>query len=170
VTTPSCIVCSREIDVGDEQLLLARGRRREAHCSEACLRVSLREYRVARAAARLRMGIAGAVAAVALAGVWTWRHHRAPAARSISYSWTETQWEAPARPEPITFGPAWPPTDADWMFAFDRASWIYPLPGPVRRAPAASDKIFGPESARDLPAVCRKQNGHSVLSRKCSAT
>jgi len=159
--TPGCIVCGRELE-GEDQFLLAHGRRREPHCSEACLRVSLREYRVARAAARLRMGIAGAVAAVALAGVWTWRHHRAPAARSISYSWTETRWDAPAKPEPITFGPAFPPTDADWMFAFDRASWIYPLPGPVRRAPAASDKIFGPESARDLPAVCRKQGACGV--------
>jgi murein DD-endopeptidase MepM/ murein hydrolase activator NlpD len=97
------------------------------------------------------------VIGLVLAGAWTLRRHRAPAPRSISYAWPEAR-DKPAPLEPMYFGPAWPPTDADWMFAFDRATWLYPLPGPARRAPEADGRIFSVAAQRKgggAGAVCR---------------
>ena len=62
----------------------------------------------------------------------------------------------------IFFGPAWPPTDDDWTYAFARASWVYPLPGPVKRAPTVDARVFGPEPPRDRPASCRKPGACGV--------
>ena len=118
---------------------------------------SVRKHRIAVVTRRRRAVVSATVIGLLLAGAWTARRHRAPQPRSISYAWPEAGWETPAPPEPVYFGPAWPPTDDDWMFAFDRASWICPLPGPVRRAPAADDRIFAVEAPRNHPpAFCRK--------------
>jgi murein DD-endopeptidase MepM/ murein hydrolase activator NlpD len=51
-------------------------------------------------------------------------------------------WKKPVGPQPIYFGPAWPPTDEDWQFAFDRAPWVFPLPGPEWRTPVADERVF----------------------------
>ena len=143
----SCTVCGNRVHGADE-LVLARGRRRVVHCSQTCLRKTLREQRLARAARRRRTAVSLSLIVLALAGGLTLRRHRAPRPNSISYSWTDTKWETAPPPQPETFGPRWPPTDEDWMFAFDRVSWTYPLPGPVRRAPAADDWMVGPEDRK----------------------
>jgi murein DD-endopeptidase MepM/ murein hydrolase activator NlpD len=87
------------------------------------------------------------------------QRHRAPAPQSISFDLPESR-PPVVRPGPVYFGPAWPPTDADWIAAFDEASFTYPLPGPVRRAPKLDARLLGPEAASSKhPALCR-QEGH----------
>jgi len=151
-----CVVCGAAPEADDE-LVLARGRRRAVHCSDTCLRETLRLRRLATARRRRRVLVGASLAALILAGGWTLRRHRNPRARSISLSWTDPIRPAPVPAEPL-IGPAWPPTDEDWMFAFERVRWTYPLPGPVRRAPSASDRLFGPEAVRGPPAVCRARD------------
>ena len=54
------------------------------------------------------------------------------------------------------FGPAWPPSDEDWQIAFAHTAWLYPLPGPARRAPTADDRLLTTRpSARRPDPVCR---------------
>ena len=102
-----------------------------------------------------------------LAGAWMVKRHRAPQRHAISYAWPETDSkEQPApRAGPRFYGPAWPPTDDDWMFAFGRVSWTYPLPGPERRAPVRGRPAV--QSRRDLPhAGClRRPSGRPALGR-----
>ena len=149
-----CAVCGNTLDRA-EQIVLAQGRRRAIHCSEECVLESVRRQR-ATAAKRRWIALASAsVIGLALAGVVTVRRHRLPPRQSISYAWPEAP-DRPAPPEPVYFGPAWPPTDADWMFAFDRARWVYPLPGPARRAPDADERMFAVGTPRkSAEAVCR---------------
>src|SRR5437764_5914985 len=117
-----CFACGNAVDAG-EQFVLADGRQRQPHCSEACVRETVRRGRAARARLRWRATASLTVAALLLGGGWTVWRHRAPQRRSIALSWVEIGWDKPVRPEPIYYGPAWPPTDADWMFAFERARW-----------------------------------------------
>src|SRR5262245_31265222 len=154
--TPTCFVCDKALDRG-EQLVLARGRRRFAHCSNTCLRESLSKYRIARTTRRRRAAVVGSLLVLLLGGGGMLWRHRAPQPQSISYAWLEAGWDAPPPRDPGYYGPAWPPTEDDWMFAFERVAWVYPLPGPARRAPTADDRILGPEPARGHPGpVCRK--------------
>ncbi|HMF41145.1 MAG TPA: hypothetical protein VKQ32_10635, partial [Polyangia bacterium] len=148
-----CVVCGAKPDA-DEQLVLARGRRRAVHCSQACLDETLRERRLALARRRRRVVATVSLVALSLAGGWTLKRHRAPAPRSISLSFSDVDPPPPAAPVPRV-GPAWPPTDDDWMFAFERVRWTYPLPGPVRRAPSPSDRILGSDATRGPAAICR---------------
>jgi peptidase M23-like protein len=149
-----CFVCGDPLD-GDRRLVLARGKLREAHCSEVCLRDTLYKLRRHEGARRRRrfvwmMLLAGLV----VGGNWLWRH-RLPMTKAISFAWPEAPDPPPPAPAPIYYGPAWPPTDADWSFAFQRASWVYPLPGPSRRVPRTDERIFGPEAPR--APICRTQ-------------
>jgi murein DD-endopeptidase MepM/ murein hydrolase activator NlpD len=146
-----CVVCGDALNF-DDQVVLARGRRRLPHCSDVCLRETVARQRIARTVRRRRTALSVSVLALVLAGAWTVRRHRAPPPHSISYAWPETAWEKSPAPQPLYYGPAWPPTDDDWMFAFERASWVYPLPGPARRAPAPDERLFGSGSAH----FCRK--------------
>jgi hypothetical protein len=148
-----CFSCGEAVAAG-EQFVLAHGRRRQAHCSEACVRETVRRRRAARARFRLKVAGIGSLAALLLVGGFTILRHRAPKPRSIALSWVDIQWDQPARPEPIYYGPAWPPTDADWTFAFERATWTYPLPGPTWREPTVSERLFATD-ARPHPTVCR---------------
>ena len=157
-----CAVCG-EIPGAGEELVLARGRQRVVHCSQFCLGETLDRQRVVAARRRRRAIAAASLAAVLLAGGWTVWRHRAPGTRSISLSWLDTGWQKPARPQPIYFGPAWPPTDDDWTFAFQRVRWMYPLPGPMRRAPDGSERILGPEAARGPAAFCRAPDACGVM-------
>jgi hypothetical protein len=156
-----CIVC-RNVVRADDQVVLARGRRRDVHCSEDCLVETVRKQARARWVWRWRAIAGASVAIVLFVGVWTVRRHRKPAPRSIAIPWTQTtEWKKPVEPGPNYYGPAWPPTDEDWKFAFDRARWIYPLPGPVRRVPTPHDRLLAPEpvkSAKVRPPepYCRK--------------
>ena len=148
-----CFACRNAVD-SDEQFVLARGRQRLAHCSQACVRKTLGKWRRARTRSRLHVIASATVAALLLVGGWTVWRHRAPQPRSIALSWVDVTWDKTALPEPTYYGPAWPPKDADWAFAFDRVRWAYPLPGPLRRAPAVDDRLFATDTHAHL-TVCR---------------
>lgn len=153
-----CLVCGGAVDEAD-RLVLVRGRVHEAHCSEFCLRETIRKRHKATAATRRRRFLGALLIVGLLAGANTvWRRYRAPQPEWIASGPAEPLVlvdEAP--PEPIFFGPAWPPTDDDWMAAFAEASWIFPLPGPVRRQPTIDGRIFGRETPAHQPARCRKE-------------
>jgi len=152
-----CFACGNAVEA-DEQFVLARGRERVPHCSEGCVRATLGVRRARRWRSRLRVTAGATLVALVAVGVWSIKRHRAQKPRSIALSWTETAWEKSVPQAPTNFfGPAWPPTDADWAFAFDRAAWTYPLPGPVRRPPVANDRLFVTD-AKPRPAACRAPN------------
>jgi murein DD-endopeptidase MepM/ murein hydrolase activator NlpD len=131
-----CLSCRCAIRAADQRFVLVRGARREQHCSESCLRASVRRHRSASAARKRRwLFRLASLAAVATGAHSLWRHHRMPQPVSIAFDPTGDVARPPARREPPTLGPAWPPTDDDWRAAFARATWVYPLPGPARRAP-----------------------------------
>jgi murein DD-endopeptidase MepM/ murein hydrolase activator NlpD len=151
----TCFVCGGPVDE-NERLVLVRGKRHQVHCSDSCLRGNLRTQRLARRAARRRWFLRLSLPLVLVMGAGTlWKRHRAPQRHSISYAWPEGLPVADPPPALIIFGPPWPPTDEQWAAAFDRADFVYPLPGPVRRTPAIDGRIFGPEPPRDHPALCR---------------
>ena len=155
MTCRSCLCAIRE---ADDRFVLVRGRAREPHCSESCLRASVRRHRKA-SAARNRRWLLGmvSVAAVTTGAHWLWRHHRAAQPVSISFDPTDVA-RPPPPPEPPQLGPAWPPTDDDWKTAFARASWVYPLPGPARRLPRLDGRMFSPTAAAGgHPALCREE-------------
>lgn len=127
-----CIACGCAISEF-ERLILVRGRVRDLHCSEACLRETLANRRAARATARRRWVTRALLVAVPLLGAAALhRRYHAPPPVVIVGEAPEPLPEPP-RPEPVRFGPAWPPTDADWDQAFRTSRWVYPLPGPIRR-------------------------------------
>ncbi|HEX8952414.1 MAG TPA: M23 family metallopeptidase, partial [Polyangia bacterium] len=65
---------------------------------------------------------------------------------------------AVAPDEPPAFGPAWPPTEKDWMAEIASDAWLHPLDGPVRRMPIRDGRVFGAERPGDRPGECR--GGH----------
>jgi hypothetical protein len=77
-----------------------------------------------------------------------------PGPESISFDPPELRAAAPPS-GPVELGPAWPPTDDDWMALFRQAIWIYPLPGPVRRTPTGTDRLLGPTPPGGRPPSCR---------------
>src|SRR5262245_5765631 len=101
----ACVVCDSAL-AGGEHLVLPWGRRRLAHCSEACLGESLSKYRSARATARRRAAISLSLLVLLLGAGGMLLRHRAPTPQSISYAWSEAGWEATPRPQPAYFGPA----------------------------------------------------------------
>ncbi len=162
-----CIVCRSPI--ADERFVLVRAKRHEPHCSEVCLVATVESRRRTRAAFRRRwlMRVL-AVAVVVIGGRTLWHRFHQPQPQSIPFDPPEFRPAPPPRPEPVYYGPAWPPTDADWKWAFANTAWTYPLPGPARRAPVADDRILArPEPAGHRPGrpavtppppVCRTQD------------
>ena len=150
-----CVVCGDRLDA-DSGLVLASGGRRLAHCSEVCLEETVQKQVRARTVRRRWAAAGASVIALALAGGWMAKRHRAPQRSSISYAWPETGWkqDQPAAGPSGLYGPAWPPTDEDWMFAFGRVSWTHPLPGPARRAPIADDRRFNPGGICRTSGAC----------------
>ena len=61
-------------------------------------------------------------------------------------------------PEPAPFGPAWPPTEKDWLVEIASDAWLHPLDGPMRRMPIRDARVFGAERPGDRPGECR--GGH----------
>jgi hypothetical protein len=157
-----CFICAGPVEE-DGRRVLVRGKRQQVHCSEACLLTSVRRQLAARATARRRWSLRAAALLVLLLGVGPlWQHTHAPGPHSISIAWPAAHGlDAPA-PEPIAFGPPWPPTDEQWIALFDRAAWTHPLPGPVRRSPTPDARLFGPEPPREQPARCRTKD-HCVV-------
>jgi hypothetical protein len=146
-------VCAGAVEA--RGLVLVRGWRQRVHCSEACLRESLRRG-IARSAARRRWTLRLSVLAALVVGASTLvRHHRAPPRRSISMAWPDA-YEGLAPAPAILVGPPWPPTDEQWLALFDGAAWVHPLPGPHRRVATADALTFGGES-HDLPTFCQSE-------------
>ncbi len=148
--------CANCLDLvtGAERFVLVQRRREQIHCSRACLLETLRRQRRAQAARRNRWLLrAAAAGAVAVAVPALWHRVRVPHAQTIAFEAPQVRPMPRAVPPPIFYGPAWPPTDQDWMTAFASTSWVYPLPGPAREAPAADDRILtsrsGPSASRD---------------------
>ena len=162
----SCATCGHVFDDGEDRLLLARGwRTHDLFCSEACLRRAVRRLHRVQAASQTRWLLRVALAVLALVGAKTlWQLYHRLQPRRIAFESTPE----PLRPTapPIrstsgpTYGPLWPPSDEEWMTLFERAAWVYPLPGPVRRAPVNNRKIFwSAASPHEHPAACRP-SGH----------
>jgi len=150
-----CVVCGDRLEA-DSGLVLASGGRRQAHCSEVCLEETVEKQLRVRTVRRRWAAAGASVVALALAGALVMKRHRAPQRHSISYAWPETDLKEQSAPGAgLTFyGPAWPPTDDDWTFAFGRVSWTHPLPGPERRAPVADDRRFNPDGICRTSAAC----------------
>jgi len=159
----SCATCGHVFDDGEDRLLLARGwRTHDLLCSESCLRRAVRQLHKVRAATQMRWVLRVAVAVLALVGAKTlWQLYHRLQPRTITFESTPE----PLRPTPPpirstsgpTYGPLWPPSDEEWIALFERAAWVYPLPGPARRVPMNERKILGP--AHEHPAACRP-SGH----------
>ena len=168
-----CFACRNAVD-SDEQFVLARGRQRLAHCSEACVRETLGSGAAPATRSRLHVIASATVAALVLVGGWTVWRHRAPQPRSIALSWVDVTWDKVARAEPSYYGPAWPPTDATWSFAFDRRVGVSAAgPGAPRagrrRSPFATDphaaSDAAPRPARRRARPLRGRAGRRALGR-----
>jgi hypothetical protein len=153
-----CVVCAADIGDG-ERFVLVRRRREEAHCSQLCLVANVDRRRRVRAAVRRRWLVRlTALALIGIGGPKLWHRIRLPPSQTISFESPEVRPAPEPRPEPPMYGPAWPPTDEDWLTAFANVAWTYPLPGPARRAPRADDRIFASRPSGHRPApdpLCR---------------
>ena len=141
-----CISCGRTL-LESERVILVRGRSREALCSEICLREAIEDRRHARAAATRRWLTRVAMVVVPLAAAAAIRHRYHAPRPEVIVAEPPPPLPEPLRPEPIRYGPAWPPTKADWNEAFERSRWVFPLPGPVRRPSRAAAHRFGSEAS-----------------------
>lgn len=134
---PACSVC-RDVVTGERFMLLRQGRE-EIHCSRSCLVANVQARQRARAALWRRWLLrASAVALIGIGAPKLWHRVRLPQAQSISFVAEDVRPGPPPRPAPVFEGPAWPPTDDDWLFAFRNSVWTYPLPGPIRHPPTAA--------------------------------
>jgi murein DD-endopeptidase MepM/ murein hydrolase activator NlpD len=152
----TCVVCKTALGEG-ERFVLVRGGRQEVHCSQICLTANVERRRRARAAAQRRWLLrAAAVGLIVVGAPRLWHRVRLPQPQAIVFEPPEIRSTPTPRPEPPFYGPSWPPTDQDWQTAFAETAWIYPLPGPARRAPAADDHVLTSRpGARRPPSVCR---------------
>lgn len=150
-----CTVCGTPTDRVGRVVLVTAGRVSWVHCSEPCLRERMQQQAQARRRDRRWFALAVVVALLPATASILWQRYHLPRAVVIV---AEPPPPLPGAtgPEPVVLGPAWPPTDADWTFAFDRSNWIYPLPGPNRRPAAIGARIFGPEPPAHRPARCRE--------------
>ena len=144
-----CCVC-HDVLAGGQRFVLLRKGREELHCSQSCLVANVQARQRARAAvARRWMMRAAAVTLVVIGAPKLWHRVRVPQSQSISLVAEDVRPPPPPRPKPVFEGPAWPPTDDDWLYAFHNSVWAYPLGGPVRRAPTVAD---GGDGTVDVPA------------------
>ena len=161
----SCLSCGTEL--GDEvRFVLLVGRRHEEHCSESCLRQTIRQRRLARAAIGRRVSLWLALtASLLVGGKALWLRYRMPSPESISFDPPELRAVAPPS-GPVELGPAWPPTDDDWMALFRQASWILPAartgpPDTHGHRPAAR-----PHASRRPPSVLSHRQSLRGRSRR----
>jgi murein DD-endopeptidase MepM/ murein hydrolase activator NlpD len=152
-----CFACGKAIDDGT-RLVLVHGRTERVHCSEACLDDSVRKQEIAETRESRRwlvtVSLMTITALLPAAANLLLRRYRAPRPQVIV---SGSPGEAPRAPppQPIFFGPPWPPTEAEWLETFTKAIWTYPLPGPIRRPARIDDRVYGPEPPRNHPVVCR---------------
>ena len=153
-----CLACQTVLEGGGVRVVLIHGRRHEAHCSEACLLETVQARRAARAARRRRQVAVLLGCALLLGGArLVWHRYRLPPPLAISFSAADLVRIEPKPALPRPYGPAWPPTDDEWIGAFERARWVYPLPGPIRHPTTLRSLILGPETPAGRPPVCRQE-------------
>ena len=154
--TITCFVCQNIVD-RSQRFVVVRNRREDAYCSSVCLMADVESRRRVQAAVQRRWLLSAAALAVVIIGApRLWHRFRLPRTHAISFEPPELRPAPPPRPEPVYYGPAWPPTDQDWLTAFDSTPWTYPLPGPIRRSPAGDDHVLAARlSTRKQPPACR---------------
>jgi murein DD-endopeptidase MepM/ murein hydrolase activator NlpD len=158
VNTEACPICG-DIPYDSERRVLVVGTVRVSYCSQTCLRVGVNTLQRARRTTRLRRWAVLLSLVLAAAGVGYLRHLllrylAQQRARAMATTAAPPPVAPDAPPEPIAFGPTWPPTDEEWLAEFTRATWVYPLPGPLRRHAAGTRELF-PVDAKALPPQCR---------------
>jgi murein DD-endopeptidase MepM/ murein hydrolase activator NlpD len=132
-------------------------------CSAACLRRTVRAHRRVRWAERRRR-MAQAAVVIILASGFVTPHGGPPGHWRIAHARPAPAPHAPSGPPldmalpPGWFGPAWPPTETNFLASLGQDAWIHPLSGPVRRMPRADSRVFGAVRPGERPAECR--NGH----------
>jgi murein DD-endopeptidase MepM/ murein hydrolase activator NlpD len=129
-------------------------------CSAACFRDVARESRRARWAA-LRRRVLQATVVLSLVGAFVAPHGGPPGRRRLAAPAPAPAAPPPPRAPPLPpgwYGPAWPPTETDFLASLGQDAWIHPLSGPVRRMPRADSRVFGASRPGERPAECR--NGH----------
>jgi murein DD-endopeptidase MepM/ murein hydrolase activator NlpD len=100
--------------------------------------------------------------ALAVAGVGWVRHLLILHQRQRTVAPKPAPVVAAAPPEPIPFGPHWPPTDDEWLAEFQKAPWVYPLPGPTRRRATSAPKLVALAPPANVRARCRDGGGCGV--------
>ena len=158
----SCFACGQSFNGGPRWALMRdKVDVDEDHCSESCLRHTLRQRRIVSAAIKSRWLLRMLATLVALSGAsLLWHRFHALQPEWISFDPPASPIVSDAPPSgPIALGPAWPPTDADWEQLLSRSNWVYPVSGPVRRAPIADRRLIGAGASPGHVALCRTQ-GH----------
>jgi murein DD-endopeptidase MepM/ murein hydrolase activator NlpD len=148
-----CFVCGRD-GADFDWFVLMQGRAKRLHCSPSCLAATVEQQRRADSARRWRRRLALLVLLLAAFAAHTARRYRLPASEAISGDPPEPLPE-PRQPGPQPYGPAWPPTDAEWAAWLPTASWMYPLPGPLRRQGTPDGAVYGPAGAEKHRLICR---------------
>src|SRR5260221_13211504 len=149
----ACTTCGDALDGG--RYLHTEVSFAHVFCSNACLRVRLRELRSLRWAARHRNLRRLAIAAI-LIGACLTPHQRRSQERAPATVVARHASERPAR-EPLPpgwFGPDRPPTDVSVLAALGRDPWIHPLAGPYRRMPRNATPVFGSARPGHPPWEC----------------
>src|SRR5881394_3250837 len=114
VDNEACPVCG-EIPYAADRRVLVDGKVQRSFCSQPCLRIGVRMLQMARRKARWQAA-AWLVAIVLAAGGAGYVRHLVKRARPPRAAAPAAAPVAPAAaPEPIPFGPHWPPTDAEWQ-------------------------------------------------------
>ena len=133
----------------------------QVYCSAECMQLgdaplSVEPPRRRRSWARgtLHVGL-GLASVLHLSGAS--EHASAPLA-ALPKSAVPTPMQPAAPPEPPMFGPAWPPTEDDWMAEIANDAWLHPLDGPKRQMPIHDGRVFGAERPGERPPECR--SGH----------
>ena len=158
--TASCGACgsslstTRYVHVEDRSIFVL--------CSADCFGEVVRGSRRARWAARRHRAVEATVAII-LVVMFVTPHGGPPGRRRFAQAAPAPQVQAPLppRPPPLPpgwYGPAWPPTETDFLASLGQDAWIHPLSGPVRRMPRADSRVFGALRPGERPAECR--NGH----------
>jgi hypothetical protein len=154
VNGETCPTCGT-IPHDHERRVLVNGRVRRSYCSQACLRAGVRTIQRAQRRARLRGYAMLLSLALVVAGVgyvrhlWRTRWSRRPPVAAPAPVVAE------APPEPLPFGPHWPPTDDEWLEQFTQATWVYPLPGPARRRTVTCRQLLVAGPPASVRARCR---------------
>jgi murein DD-endopeptidase MepM/ murein hydrolase activator NlpD len=157
----NCAICG-SIPADSDRRVLLNGKVRLSYCSQPCLRIGVRLAQTAQRKARRRRYALLLSMMLAGAGAGYLRH----VLRRLQPPRPAVSAPAPVAPqpppEPITFGPHWPPTDEDWLEQFAKAAWVYPLPGPSRHRAVSSRELLLPEPAGSKSARCRTAGGCGV--------